>query len=454
MGERGCRRHGAGAGARHPAGGAEGSVPGSAARLGSAEGGRERRERGAISDQLLAPSRRGERPLRGSEMAEAREELLALASAGLRPRSPAQPRRPGPPPPPGLPRHPPGCGTPTPPGSPPTSPPLPPSPSPPFPTGLPDPRGLLGSSTPSASPRAPRPTPWPGSARPGPPPPKPPLSFPGRPPARLSCVPSGGRMPSVSVSCYSNPLGERSRSGSAPSSSGSRPDPPSPGGPAPPPRCPAPLRGACVPPPPPRPSPPPPLPALRKCQGSRTGRRWFPFVLLAGSPVPGRPPNPPYGAPLRPAASPPSRPRSPNRPVPRRAAERAAGSGAVGSAERPRLLRGAAAGPARGDAMRGDAVRGRPGRLQDRPSLAARPRAAAFRALSFLAPGDAPARGKGTRRISAPGTAPRSSPLIGPLSLCVFQSRPSPRQNAPNNQNQNNRAKPPSHVRALRRVLH
>lgn len=42
-GERGCRRRGAGAGARHPAGGAGGSVPGSAAQRGTARlgGGRE-----------------------------------------------------------------------------------------------------------------------------------------------------------------------------------------------------------------------------------------------------------------------------------------------------------------------------------------------------------------------------------------------------------------------------
>lgn len=62
-------------------------IPGSTAWLG-----REWRGRRAVSDQLLAPSRRGERPLRGSEMAEAREEPLAFASAGLRPQSPAQPR--------------------------------------------------------------------------------------------------------------------------------------------------------------------------------------------------------------------------------------------------------------------------------------------------------------------------------------------------------------------------
>lgn len=90
-------------------------------------------------------------------------------------------------------------------------------------------------------------------------------------------------MPSVSVSCYSNPLGERSGSGSAPSGSRGRPDPL-----AARPRRPVPGPAArCVSPPPAL--PPPPLPALRKCQGSRTGRRWFPFVLLAGSPVPGRP---------------------------------------------------------------------------------------------------------------------------------------------------------------------
>ncbi|XP_061853402.1 uncharacterized protein LOC133625561 [Colius striatus] len=287
-------------------------------------------------------------------MAEAREEPLALSSAGPRPQSSAQHRAQG--------RRP-CCPAPRP-GTLRAAAPRP------------RPRPLLPPSSPSPRNQAPRPSRAPrllhplrqppgpashplarlGSARPAPP------SLPGRPPSRLSCVPSGGRMPSVSVSCYSNPLGERSRSGSAPSSSSSRPDPP---------RGPAPLRGAC----PPHPSlPPPPLPALRKCQGSRTGRRWFPFVLLAGSPVPGRRPPPP---------------RAP--PPPRRRTARGARAGRCRAAPRgePVARRGAARWVPRNDRASAGLRPGRPGavrggetlrRPRDRPSPAAGPRAAASRA--------------------------------------------------------------------------
>lgn len=142
-------------------GGAAGAVPGAGT-------GGERRGRAAAqrsSSPRVDVER--ERPPRGSEMAEAREEPPALASARLGPAPRPAPLEAEPP----LPPFPGGSRRP-PPARP--SLPLPSLPSPPLAAGLPDPRGPLFSSTPSASPRAPRPTPRPGSARPGPPPRPPP----------------------------------------------------------------------------------------------------------------------------------------------------------------------------------------------------------------------------------------------------------------------------------------
>lgn len=304
-------------------------------------------------------------------------------------------------------RAPSGLCHPTPPG------PLPPSPSPPLAAGLSDPRGLLGSSTPTASPRAPRPTPWPGPARPDPPP--------RPPPARLSCVPSGGRMPSVSVSCYSNPLGERSRSGSAPSRSGSRPDPP--GGPAPPPRSPAPLRGACVPPPPSLPPAAPPRAPEMPGQPHREAL----VPLCAARRQPGARRVAP-GAPRRIAAEPPAQPEPAGAAAPRESP--------VPAGERRGGCRGTTA-PPRGCAQAGPGRcgAGTPRRPRNRTSPATRPRAAAAafvfrarsRARSSSAPGDAmrctgegDAPDRGTWDAAALGPADRSS-----VCVCVsFRAAP------------------------------
>ncbi|XP_062489510.1 uncharacterized protein LOC134171392 [Pezoporus occidentalis] len=244
---------------------------------GAAEGGRERRGRGAISDQLLAPSRRGERPLRGSEMAEAREEPLALASSGLRPRSPARswlPRT--------APRHPPGCGTRTPPAPPPSSPPSPSprnrAPRPPRAPRLFHP--LRQPPGPASHPLARL-----GSARPAPP---------ARPPARLSA-----EQIRIGTEQHRQPPGPPSRAGPA------APVP----GPAP----------RCV-------SPPLSLPRRRPSPLSGNARAAAPGGAgspLCCSPAARCPAGSPLRAPLRPAASPLSRPGSPSRLVPRRSARRA-----------------------------------------------------------------------------------------------------------------------------------
>lgn len=196
-------------------------------------------------------------------------------------------------------------------------------------------------------------------------------------------------MPSVSVSCYSNPLGERSGSGSAPSGSRGRPDP---------------------------------------------------LAARPRRPVPG---------PAARCVSPP--PPSPRLPSPLSGNARAAAPGGAGS---PLCCSPAArcpAGPAE--------LRAAPRR---QPRLRARRPAESVRASTRCArPAPRPPRcaphGPARPPPPPPSAGPRTweaAPLSGPHRPCVLQSRLAPRQNAPDDQDQNHRAEPAPHVRAVRRVLH